>query len=49
MGPILTFPKGKERHATTSNTAGRSSRPLGRAGEGLSEGMGRGLRKQQQL
>ena len=76
--PILTFPKGKERHTTTSNTAGRSSRPLGRAGEGppvglpplgegwggaasgtpapwgglgegLSEGMGRGFRKQQQL
>ena len=26
-----------------------NSRPLGRAGEGLSEGMGRGFRKQQQL
>ena len=26
-----------------------NSRPLGRAGEGLSEGMGRGLHKQQQL
>ena len=29
--PILTFPKGKERHTTASNTAGRNSRPLGRA------------------
>ena len=35
MSPIPTFPKGKERHTTTSNTAGMSSRPLGRDGEGL--------------
>ena len=47
-GPIPAFPKGKERHTTASNTAGMSSRPLGRAGEGLWVagegllGMGRG-------
>ena len=34
--PILTFPKGKERHTTASNTAGRNSRPLGRAWGGAS-------------
>ncbi len=32
--PIPTFPKGKERHPTISNTAGMDSRPLGRVGEG---------------
>ena len=29
--PIPAFPKGKEHHATTSNTAKWNSRPLGRA------------------
>ena len=33
-GPIPTFPKGKEPHQTPLNTASRSPRPLGRAGEG---------------
>ena len=36
--PIPAFPKGKEHHATTSNTARRSSRLLGRDGDGLSGG-----------
>ena len=36
MGPIPTFPKGKEYHTTTSNTAGMSSRPLGSAWGGAS-------------
>ena len=40
--PILTFPKGKERHTTTSNTAGRNSRPLGRAWGGALGGFGEG-------
>ena len=35
-GPIPAFPRRKERHTTASNTAGMSSRPLGRDGEGLS-------------
>mgnify|MGYP007020202890 CR=1 FL=1 len=29
--PIPAFPKGKEHHTTTSNTAKWNSRPLGRA------------------
>ena len=33
--PFLTFPKGKERHTISSNSAGMDSLPLGRAGEGL--------------
>ena len=37
--PIPTFPKRKELHSTASNAAGRSSRHLGRAGEGPSGGM----------
>ena len=32
--PIPTFPKGKERHKTTSNTARRNSHPLGRVAKG---------------
>ena len=35
--PIPAFPKRKENHQTASNTAGRNSRPLGRAGEGPQE------------
>ena len=50
MGPIPTFPEGKEPPQTPSNTAEMSSRPLGRDGEGppvelppLGEGWGGAL------
>ena len=38
--PSPTLPKGRELLANAFDTAGKSPRPLGRAGEGLSEGRG---------
>ena len=38
--PSPTLPKGRELLANALDTAGKSPRPLGRVGEGLSEGRG---------
>ena len=38
--PSPTLPKGRELLANALDTAGKSPRPLGRVGEGLSEGWG---------
>ena len=40
VSPSPSLPKGRAFHTTALNTAGMDSRPLGRAGEGLSEGWG---------
>ncbi len=50
--PSQPSPRGRSSTTTSSNSVGKSSRPLGRAGEGppvelptLGEGMGRGFRR----
>ena len=43
MGPILTFPKGKERHPNTLKHSGNELPPLGEGWGGALGGIGEGL------